>query len=218
MIVHYYILSDIISIGQQSTAPLDTRIARFEFSSLKITLQHIPGEQEGPYDSIVALKKNSAIFKDLKQVEKERVLKQVNLIDCDKFILGFSSDEYCSEFVNVLHHVMTGKFFANRVEGVHYYDPDRIKIVEITKWDNRTRVFKAKILVLNNSGKWFEKVEDSSFFPYGWTRTQLLHESWHAYKSVQNKIEGSSISKTISGLPVKYIFRDGHLITFYPII
>ena len=121
-------------------------------------------------------------------------------------------------FMSSLYHTMVGKITKQKVKGVHFFNPDEIRIIEKISINNTTGVYSARIEKLNkDTGEWTEKDEITNFFPENWSIHQLFHECLYAYN---NKIHVSSNiykSKTISGIPIKFVINEhGEILTFYP--
>lgn len=221
----YYVLRNIVSNGPQNLAPLEARIARIndeigrnKYEIIRCKLSSEVDQTEGPYKSISELKKESSIFKSLTQSDKGRILKPTNIIFAVDLILGPAEETYDLDYANVLYHVMAGNSNKDRIDGIHFFDPIRVRIMKVTKIDNTTGAFNANIEVLNQNGCWLAKKEESSFFPIYWSKDILMHQTYDAYKRVKNKNNGSSIVKTPIGLSVKFVFKDGHLVTMYPVV
>lgn len=179
-----------------------------------------PKEAEGPFNSIYDLKKKSLIFSAIKlQKHKERVLKSKNIKEITDYILTPADSSYDITFIGALHHTMVGKISKQKVKGVHFFHPDKIKILEKISIEEATGVYYAKIKKLNeNTGQWIEKEEITTFFPDNWSIHQLFHECAYAY---ENKIHDSGniyYAITPSGVHIKFVMDvNNKIVTFYPV-
>ncbi|WP_372937774.1 EndoU domain-containing protein, partial [Seonamhaeicola sp.] len=118
-----------------------------------------------------------------------------------------------------LHHTIVGKISRKKVSGVHFYNPENVKINKVIQTNNQG-VYSAIIEKLHPVTKqWVKKDEVTNFFPKNWSINKLFHECSYAYfnrKHVSGKIYKSS---TPSGIQVKFIINNkGKILTFYPII
>lgn len=200
-----------------SNIPVISKIRKDKFQFIfELTDKNVA---EGPFDSIYELKKKSFIFSSVKlDKHRERILKSGNIKEIKDLILTEKGTTWDATFMRSLHHTMVGKITKQKVKGVHFFNPDEIRIIEKVSINNTTGVYSARIEKLNKeTGEWIEKVEITDFFPDSWSIHQLFHECLYAYN---NKIHFSSNiykSKTISGIPIKFIINEhGEILTFYP--
>lgn len=178
---------------------------------------------EGPYGSIFELKKKSLIFGSVKSPKlREKILKNKNIVEIVDIIFTDSDKTYDKAFVDSLYHTLVGQISKGKASGVHFYNPNRVRIIDKLFVDTKTDVFSAKIEILNeNTGCWVEKDDISTFFPNYWTVDKLFHECSFAY---ENKVqiadtERTFCGKTLCGILVKFIFDEkGSITTFYPIL
>jgi len=104
-----------------------------------------------------------------------------------------------TNFLGLLYHIMVGKITKQKVTGVHFFNPDEIRIIEIISMDNTTGVYSARIEKLNkNTGEWIEKDKITNFFPDNWSINQLFHECLYAYKNKIQVFNNIYKSQTIS--------------------
>lgn len=177
-------------------------------------------EGEGPFDSIIDLKKRSVILSKIKlQKHRERVLANKNIKEIKEFIKVPFEKSYELTFIKAFHHINVGKIFKKDVKGVHFFNPDRIKILEILDIDEVTGVYCARISKYDiNSDQWIEKKEQTHFFPDDWTLEKLFSELNYAY---ENKIyqDGSIyLSETRDHIKVKLIIKESEILTIYPLL
>lgn len=176
-------------------------------------------QAEGPFDSIFELKKKSLIFSSVKlHKHRQRILKSGNINEIKDWIRTEKGTTWDTTFSSLLYHTMVGKITKQKVTGVHFFNPDEIRIIETIRINNTTGVYSARIEKLNkNTGEWIEKDKITNFFPDNWSINQLFHECLFAYN---NKIQVSNNiykSQTISGITVKFVINElGKLRTVYP--
>ncbi|WP_166966313.1 EndoU domain-containing protein [Yeosuana marina] len=210
----YYIIDNVWkATGQEVNT--DTRI-------IKVPDYYPIREGEGPYKSIRNLRRSSMIFKKVVLKGSKHVQKVLNNISTiEKYILTPAGKTYKEDFINVYLHATTGKVKNRKVTGLHYYDPNKIRIIEEEDYDKNTGVFKAKIEFYDkNTNRWIPKKTSSTFFPKTWIPTTLFNECDFANSNKVKNEETDYVyfSKTLSGIPVKIIIIEGKLISIYPII
>jgi ASC-1-like (ASCH) protein len=173
---------------------------------------------EGPFTSLYELKKNSLIFAEVKlQKHKERILKNKNIIEIVDYVFVPENSSYEKTFMAALHHVTVGKISKQKVKGVHFYNPDRTRIIKKIS-ENKFGVYSAKIEKYDSKKEeWFKKEEISNFFPDKWTIQRLFHECSFAYSNSERITGQIYKSQTISGVTIKFIINnEGKILTFYP--
>lgn len=185
-----------------------------------------PANSDGPYNSLRALKRKSIPFKRYDANYHKRAQK----ICEDKWIYELSNHGivtplgkgYPAEFMKSVQHATVGSIKKGVLSGVHFYDPKRVKILEVIE-KNDFGVFKARFQFFNQKTKeWIEKTGTSTFFPQNWSLTQLFHEISYAYFDfAKEKVEDFDKlyrSQTKSGIEI-HIVQDGEKIkTIYPIL
>jgi hypothetical protein len=216
---YYYIMkspTDNASL-KASDIPVISKIRKDKFQFLfELTDKN---EAEGPFDSIYDLKKKSFIFSSVKlDKHRQRILKSGNIKEITDFILTEKGTTCDITFMGSLYHTMVGKITKQKVKGVHFFNPDEIRIIEKISINNTTGVYSARIEKLNkDTGEWTAKEEITNFFPDSWSIHQLFHECLYAYN---NKIHVSNNiykSKTLSGILIKFVINEhGEILTFYP--
>lgn len=178
-------------------------------------------EAEGPFESIMKLKKESFIFNGIKlQKHRQRVQKPSNISEDKGFISTEENESFTVDFMNAFAHITIGKVTNSKVKGVHFFNPNSIKIIERTHFDIKTNCYSARIEKLNcHTGKWIEKDSESTFFPDNWEINKLFHEFKFAYLN-RKLIEGNKYhSKTTEDIKVEFIInQDEKILTCYPII
>jgi Bacterial EndoU nuclease len=178
-----------------------------------------PFEGEGPFESLHELKNKSLIFREIKlQKHRDRVSKNQNIKTIKEGLLTKIGTSFEKTFFDSFSHIVVGKISKKKLTGVHFYDPDKIQIIEKIKSNNKTGVWSARIKKQNeNTGEWIEKDEISNFFPEKWSVARTFEECNFAY---HNKVFDSGkthYSKTRSGIKVIFIIdQENKVITFYP--
>ncbi|WP_282017763.1 EndoU domain-containing protein [Salegentibacter mishustinae] len=212
----YYIIDNVWKATVQEKLNLGIRI--FKVPDYYPPIQ----EGEGPYKSLRNLKKNSAIYKKLTSRGSKQVQKVLNNItESEKYILTPENKTYKDDFINVYLHVTKGRVKNGKVTGLHFFDPDKVKILEKENQNEETGVFKAKIEFYNEkTGKWIPKIASSTFFPKSWSQTTLFNECDFANS---NKIKKENTnytyhSETTSGIPVEIIEVNGIVKSIYPLV
>ncbi len=212
----YYIIDKVWQATGQENLNVGIRI--FKIPVYYPTIQ----EGEGPFKSLRNLKKNSKIYKKLvskgsKQVQ--RVLKNVTV--AEKYILTPADKTYKDDFINIYLHVTKGRVKNGKVSGLHYFNPDKIKILKEEYYNKKSGVFKAKVEYLNKkTGKWITKKASSTFFPKSWSETTLFNECDFAnsHKVKKDDKEYTYFSETSSGIQVEIIEVNGTLKSIYPLV
>lgn len=216
---YYYIAKAPFENATQKTSdiPVVTKIRKDKFPvQFGFTNKN---QGEGPFNSINELKKRSFIFSSVKlQKHRERILKNNNIKEIKDLIVTEKGTTCEVTFMGSLYHTMVGKITKQKVEGVHFFNPDEIKIIEKISIDNKTGVYSARFEKLNiNTGEWIEKDEITNFFPDNWSVNRLFHECLFAYNNKKHVFNNIYKSKTISGVMVKFVINEqGKILTFYP--
>jgi len=184
-------------------------------------INFIPEEVDGPFDTIQELKKSSTIYKNLKlsnPKRAQRIIDQKNIVKVVNSIIYPDDDsEYFNHIYNLMLHSSTGKVDRNGVLGIHLYNPDRVRILEITKPVNKQGIWEASIEVFcQNSNKWIKKANSTTFFPRSWNLQRLVLECKPAYEKRIRLTERKYIGLTQSGVSITMIFDNGRLKTIYP--
>jgi hypothetical protein len=216
---YYYILTHLPSEHQdmldgQRIVELDTN---------KISLQEKVGE--GPYESLLQLKKESKIYRQLLLVNPKRAQK----IACDQFLIQVKNiifwpdgvdDSFQKMIYRIMQHSANGTINRKGVSGVHLYNKNKIKILRIINEDKATGIFEAEIEVFNeNTGMYVKKVGSSSFFPKDWGLQQLIFECYEAYKNRKEVESQIYHGRTASGILLEFIYKqEDKFATVYPIL
>lgn len=215
---YYYIAKEPYNNGTQKTSdiPVITKIRKDTFP-IRLNLTD-KNQAEGPFESIYDLKRRSIIFSTVRlQKHRERILKNKNIREIVDLIITEAGTTYDLTFVDSLNHTMVGKISRQKVTGLHFFDPDKIQIIEKIKI-NETGVYSARVKKFNeNTGEWIEKDSITTFFPDNWSVNRLFHECLFAYNNRRHILGKMYESKTISGVPVKFVINEqGKIMSVYP--
>lgn len=194
-----------------------------ELKTNEIILHETDGE--GPFESILHLKKGSNIYRQLLSQDQKRAEKIVKeeFIVCVKEIIFWPdgvNEEFYQMIYRILQHSKNGKVNRSGVSGIHLYNKDKIKITKIIKSNHETGIFEAEIEVLNDrTGKYVKKEGSSSFFPVDWGLQRLILECFEAFN---NKIEIDKFTYhgiTTNGIKLEFVY-DGKKVfkSVYPIL
>jgi len=215
MDVYYYIISNLPAEQQ------DLKDGARIIETYDIIFKPLPKSGEGPYESLKELITSSKIYSALLVNDPKRARKIIE----DRFIVKkakpiFYPDdgsEYSKFIYKIMQHSMSGRLDRKVVLGIHLFDPNKIKIIEVTKTKNNHGIWEAYIEVYNpNSGRWIKKGKPTTFFPVEWNLQRLIFECRKAFDE-KVKISGKKyVGNTLSGIPVTFIFEDGELKSVYP--
>ncbi len=215
---YYYINTDVWTSNKQGLKP-GAAIMKTP-THFKITFT----EGNGPYSSLKELKRNSPIFKELSKTDPKRcqqILLSKNISEAKNMIWTPEDTSFDLEFIDLIMHATIGRIKKGKITGVHFYDNERVKILEIMSINKITKVWQAKIEFFNiDSQKWILKDKPSTFFPKHWNFANLLEECDLAYRNREkvNDSDHKFRSKTLSNVPVEIIFNKGKMISIYPLL
>jgi hypothetical protein len=214
----YYIIENVITSDVYDKGS-DTRILKIPTNKFVCKLK----DGEGPYESLIKLKRYSKIFESCRGKGPkylEKLLNENNIETVTDFVLIQKGRTYSRDFIKLLDHTIRGQIKKRHVYGVHYYEPDMVKIRNIVRSENRYGVWAAKIEVFDKKNNiWILKEMETTFFPRDWTLAQLFHECDHAFmnKRKDENREHVYIARTQSGVPVEIIVDNNIIRTIYPI-
>ncbi|MEL0454591.1 EndoU domain-containing protein [Flavobacteriaceae bacterium SZ-1-7] len=118
-------------------------------------------------------------------------------------------------------HATIGRIKNGDLTGIHFFDPEKVRIIETLEENEKTSVFKAKFEFYDvRTKKWIVKKIPSTFFPKNWNLATLLMECKFAFDRLkaENLIDGKVKSVTQSKIEVEMIIKNGKLKSLYPII
>lgn len=214
----YYIHKNTFLNDKQGLKP-GVRIEKIP-SNYKIDFK----EGEGPFDDILTLKKRSTIFRNIllrNPKRAQQICLEKNIIEIKDFILTKENFSISTDFINVFEHCIKGKVQRGKVTGVHYYNPEKVKILKLIDVNKSNNVWKAEIEFFDKKAKiWIKKDTPSTFFPPNWSIHQLFHECIYAVDNKEEKIHSNNVftSKTASGINVEIICYNGKLKSIYPLL
>lgn len=215
---HYFIFEDTFNNDPQGLKP-GVSICKIP-AHLEINFE----DGEGPYQSLRNLKRNSQIYKQLKQTNSKRAQQIVNEEHIHVAAGMFSTphdSSYEIEAIELFSHCTRGRVKNGTVTGVHFYDSHKVRITNILKEDVDTGVFEAEFeYYYPTSNKWIKKNSPSTFFPKTWLKGKLLQECQNAYNSIKESSpqNGKILSKTSEGIKVEIVFKEGNPKSIYPLI
>lgn len=128
--------------------------------------------------------------------------------------------EVPTSFIMALEHIIRGNIRKNRLEGIHYFDRQIMKILTIVRNEDFRNIWMADIEVFDQTKKqWFIK-KSTTFFPKQWSISKLFNECYFAIKHMRKvpNYEYKFASYTFSGIPVEIISIDGKISTIYPVM
>tara|TARA_R110001632_G_scaffold148359_3_gene265451 strand:+ start:465 stop:1121 length:657 start_codon:yes stop_codon:yes gene_type:complete len=216
--VNYYILPNVYTTEKEGLKPGE-RI--FKIQSY-IIFDFKKGE--GPFSTIDELKKGSTIFKKLQNENGKRaqqIFEEKNICHVRGFAFHEEGHNISKELLKILDHTLKGNIKNNKITGVHYYDPNRVKILKPLKFNKSTQILKAEIAFFNPKTKeWIKKDSPTTLFPISWSEHQLVHECEYALNNMKKKEGTESVffSKTLSGISVEIIKKGSEVKSIYPIL
>lgn len=215
---HYYILQNGFSTDKQNLKP-GTFILRIP-TCYSINFN----EGNGPYKSLRALKKYSPIYKFLLKTNTHRaqqIINQKNIITSKKLIATPKESEFNKKVIDGFIHATIGRIKNGNLTGIHFFDPERVRILEIIEENIITNVFKAKFEFFDTRTKqWVQKKSATTFFPKHWNLATLLMECKFAFDQLNETAlkDGKIKSLTKSNIEVVIIIKNGILKSLYPLI
>lgn len=172
---------------------------------------------EGPYESIDFLKRNSTIFKNLfeKYGDKVNIIFEDRLIFTPVSHFQFPKNGFPLDFIEVYNHTVLGDFNRTRSSGGHFYQENKIRIVEQLAIDSKN-VVRALIEIYNpETLLWVKKNEPTTLFPLSWTFQKYINEAYFCYNNMDDK----GFATTSCGIATKFLFdKKGGRKSFYPIL
>lgn len=175
---------------------------------------------EGPFDSKYELRKKSFILAGInEQKKRDKILANKNITTITSFAFIERNTSLKSAIINSYNHVVIGKVTSEKVKGVHFYNPDRTRIIEIVDQNEQTGVFVANIEVQNEISKQWIRKDDTSFFPLSWSRFDILFRCQNAYLN-RKRIGGRKYhGEAGDNITIEFIIDENDkLITFYPLV
>nr|WP_321222928.1 EndoU domain-containing protein [uncultured Psychroserpens sp.] len=215
---HYYIINNAETTDKQGLTPGVFIVQTEPTIPLNIT------DGEGPFSSMLSLKRNSNILKNLRRTNSARAQKIIldkNIIKSERIMLTPKGMVFSQDIVDMFIHATIGRVIKGKVTGVHFYDKNKVKLLKILRENTETGVFEAEIEFLNpRTRKWIKKTAPSTFFPRNWNMSLLIQYCKLAYESIEKEQpkNGKIISKTNYNIKVEMYFKDGVIKTLYPLL
>jgi len=215
---YYYIIPNGVSTGKQKLKP-GMFIVRIP--------THFPipfTDGNGPYKSVRALKRYSPIFKNLQRTNTKRaqqISDEKNIIKSEKLIAVPRGTTFKKEIVDGFIHATIGRIKKGDLTGIHFFDPEKVRILKIIELNKTTNVFKARFEFYDvRTEKWIEKRAASTFFPKDWNLATLLMECKFAFDKINDEDlkEGKIKSITKSNIEIVMIVKNGILKSLYPLL
>jgi len=178
----------------------------------------------GPYKSLRDIIKHSPIYKSLKKSNLNRaqqIIEEKNIIKSERLIAIPKGTEFKQEVVDGFIHATIGRIKSRNLTGIHFFDPEKVRILEIIEQNETTKVFKARFEFFDaKTEKWIEKNKASTFFPKDWNLATLLMECKFAFDRIINDDlkKGKIKSVTKSNIEIEMIIKNGKLKSLYPLI
>ncbi len=137
----------------------------------------------------------------------------------ENFIYTNEDDSYSIDHMSVFAHITIGKISNSKVKGVHFYNPNTVRIIEKKYIDSKTGCYSVRIEKLNEqTGQWIEKETESTFFPDDWDLNKLFHEYNCAFSNKCLTSGNVYHSMTSNNIKVEFIInQDDKILTCYPI-
>ena len=179
---------------------------------------------DGPYESLLDLKKNSSIYNSLKKSDLKRaqqIIEEKNIVVPVKLMFTPKDTEFENEVVDGFLHAAFGRIKNGNLTGIHFFDPQKIRIIEMIEENPVTKVFKAQFEYFDfKTEKWIQKSTPSTFFPTAWVLSTLIMECKYAFDQINNGelYDGKYHSFTESKIPIVIIMKKGKLKSLYPLI
>ncbi|MBL1279101.1 MAG: EndoU domain-containing protein [Fluviicola sp.] len=220
----YFITDDYMSSASNSDNDLSPGPRIFK-TPLDFLIKFSRGD--GPYKSLRSLKRNSTIYKELSRSNSRRIqqiLKDKNIVEFTNNLIPYPRNKGIpQDMLRMITHSTNGLITKGKISGIHFYDPEKVRIVEELDFDEKSEVWEAVIEFYDKKKDvWRLKDNPSTFFPKKWTVQQLFYECMHALEDSDMQLvrgaEHKYKSQTLSGIHVYIIKKNNLLKTIYPII
>ncbi|MFS2956640.1 EndoU domain-containing protein [Bacteroides fragilis] len=216
--IYYFIGNNIGSVEASDLKP-GYRIISIKYNDFWVKFKGF----DGPYSTLRELTKKSPQFKQLQKTDPARaqqIISKKHIVNChiNNCIFSDHNATQPKDFLQTIQHTIKGTIRQNKLNGIHFFDKERMQIIQELKKEDQNGIWEAKVKVFDKKKeKWFEK--QSTFFPKEWNHTKLWNECDYAIK---NKIpcEGSQYkykSITPMGIPVEIIIKKNKIVSIYPL-
>tara|TARA_B100001063_G_C16777694_1_gene567079 strand:- start:6687 stop:7367 length:681 start_codon:yes stop_codon:yes gene_type:complete len=217
---HFYFVDEKLNSFNSQDLGKGSRILKISSDSrLPSTIS-----KEGPFISIDELKKSSNKFNFLLKRDPRRAQK---ICKNDRiYTIKNSGNTFLynnvkpEDLIKTILHATHGSVKNGKVSGVHFYNNEKMKIVEIIK-KKQNGVFQARFKLYDEKTKrWIEKESTSTFFPENWSLKKLFDECGYALSENQCELimdtKNRYKSYTKSGIEVIIIKINNNIKTIYP--
>ena len=197
---------------------INERPTIFKMENQPILLKIQGEEMEGPFFSIANLKKKSKIYSQINNLKTQQsILKTANISEIAKITLLPFEHSYKPAYIKLFLHVWIGEIYKNDVSGIHFYNEEKVKILEVLKLDKDTQVYSAMISYYDK-GKdvWINKTKPTNFFPDSWTLQKLFKELDAAFRNKIHEAGYVYYGFTSENIKVKIIIKNFSALTMYP--
>jgi hypothetical protein len=184
----------------------------------------IPEDIDGIYKTLNDLKLYSTTYKKIKENDSKRanqIIEERHIFNGTNLITIPKGQTISQHQIDLLIHSVTGRLKNGIVNGVHFYDTNKVNLLAILETNEKTNVFKAEFEFLDyKTKKWIKKNGTSTFFPKEWSIHRLFQELIYAETNAIKKSGSHSVytSSTTNGIPIEIIKRKGVMKTIYPLI
>lgn len=178
-------------------------------------------EGEGPFYNLKILIENSLIYKKLKVENSKRahkIIQQNYIVKVAGGNLIPKGTTYKPDFIDALQHSYLGEIKKGKLTGNHFYDENKVKIIEFLKSD-KNGVWSAIIEKKDSNGNFIRK-EKNTFFPNNWNQTIALEELNFASNNIELKPRTKNIyqARTLTGIKVEIVVVNEIMKTIYPVL
>jgi hypothetical protein len=214
--VCYYILDNAKS-SKKGDLEIGARIFEVNTNDPIISFK----EGEGPFYNLKFLIENSLIYKKLKVENSKRahkIIQQNYIVKIAGGSLIPKDTTFKPDFIDALQHSYLGEIKKGKLTGNHFYDENKVKIIEFLKSD-KNGVWSAIIEKKDSNGDFIRK-EKNTFFPNNWNQTIALEELNFASNNIELKPGTKNIyqARTLTGIKVEIVVVNKIMKTIYPVL
>lgn len=219
MIYNFYIVDNSTVINNPQALSTGVRIHKLPS---QFNFQFTKGN--GPYSSLEELIKRSFLYSKIKlsnPSRAEKIRNPKNISTIKDMVITKEDLSVTKDFIALFEHCLQGKIVDGKITGIHYYDPSKVKIVDVIKQDNKTGVTEAEVEFFDiRYSKFYKKNKPTTLFPLDWNLTKLFHEILFAVNTMKRNPNANNIyySKTESGIAVEIVRINNKLKSIYPLI
>lgn len=179
---------------------------------------------DGGYKTIKELRQKSQIFKNIARTNSKhanKILDPKNIKTVKDYHFDNVGSSYSGDYIGVFDHILRGHIKKKNIQGLHIFDPLRMRVEEFGKMNPESLVWEAKISKYDiELERWITKDRMSNFFPIHCSSQCLFKQCCYAYDN-KVKVEGTKSkyeSQTKCGIPITIIVDEntGKTKTMYP--